>query len=284
MTGTSNLIDLSNLPAPAVLEVKTYETILAEMKADLLLKLPDYDVENKSDPAIKVLEIAAYRETLIRQRVNDAAKAVMLAYAAGTDLDNIAANIRLTRFSGETDTEFRARIQLAPDGYSVAGPSAAYVFHAINAHADIADATAISPAPGEVLVSVLSKLGNGAASPEILTAVTDTLSDKTVRPLTDSVTVQSATIVDYEIVADIYTYSGPDTSVVIAEATAKANAYKASVRKIGRNPTLSGIYAALHVDGVQRVVLTSPTADVSISDTQCSNCTSITLTHAGTDE
>lgn len=284
MTGTSNLIDLSNLPAPAVLEVKTYETILAEMKADLLLKLPDYDVENKSDPAIKVLEIAAYRETLIRQRVNDAAKAVMLAYAAGTDLDNIAANIRLTRFSGETDTEFRARIQLAPDGYSVAGPSAAYVFHAINAHADIADATAISPAPGEVLVSVLSKLGNGAASPEILTAVTDALSDKTVRPLTDNVTVQSATIVDYEVVADIYTYSGPDTSVVIAEATAKANAYKASVRKIGRNPTLSGIYAALHVDGVQRVVLTSPPADVSISDTECSNCTAITINHAGTDE
>ena len=39
----------------------------------------------------------AYRELLIRQRVNDAARGVMLATASGTDLDNLAANFNVER-------------------------------------------------------------------------------------------------------------------------------------------------------------------------------------------
>jgi phage-related baseplate assembly protein len=125
MSGAQNQIDLSQLPPPNVIEAVTYAQVLTAMKADLLALIPTYDVENEADPAVKILEIAAYREYLLRERINNAARGLMLAYATGSDLDHLRSNLRLTRFIGETDSEFRSRIQLAPDGYSVAGPEAA---------------------------------------------------------------------------------------------------------------------------------------------------------------
>ena len=46
---------------------------------------------------------------------------------------------------------------------SVAGPTGAYEFHALSADGDVKDAAATSPAPGEVVVTVLSRTGDGAA-------------------------------------------------------------------------------------------------------------------------
>ena len=276
-------IDLSLVPAPAVIEALDYDAILAEMKAKLLEFLPDFDVDNENDPAVHVLRVAALFRLLDRQRVNDAARAVMVPYATGTDLDNLGALFRVVRLEGESDSAYRERIVLGPDGYSVAGPSGAYIYLARSADARVTDATVASPSPGEVVVTILSNEGTGAASAGLITAVTTALSADTVRPLTDHVTVQSATVVNYSISAQLYTYAGPDKDVVLAAANAALTAYIASVKRLGRDITLSGIYAALHVAGVQRVVLTSPAAIVAISDTQVGNCTAVNVTWAGTD-
>ena len=90
-------IDLSQLPAPDVVETLDFENILAAMLEDLQGRDPVFNALVESDPVYKVLEVAAYRETLIRQRVNDAARAVMLAYAAGPDLDHIGARFNVKR-------------------------------------------------------------------------------------------------------------------------------------------------------------------------------------------
>src|SRR5690606_17245852 len=68
---TSTAVDLSRLPPPDVVQALDYETILAELQVDLAARLPDFDAFLESDPAIKLLEIVAYRELLLRQRVND---------------------------------------------------------------------------------------------------------------------------------------------------------------------------------------------------------------------
>ncbi|NUV25651.1 hypothetical protein MS6204_04603 [Escherichia coli] len=44
-------------------------------------------LELESEPATKLLQENAYRELLLRQRINEAAQAVMVAYAMGGDLD-----------------------------------------------------------------------------------------------------------------------------------------------------------------------------------------------------
>ncbi len=294
-----SLIDLSQLPAPTVIEALDYETILAAMIADLQARDAAFDALVESDPAYKILEVAAYREALLRQRVNDAAKAVMLAYAAGADLDQLAALQSVARLlvdpgdpaaippvaaTYESDDRLRQRVQLAPEGQSTAGPTEAYEFHALSADANVLDVDVSSPAATEVLVTVLSAIGDGTPDQALLDAVTAALSDKKVRPLTDQVTVQAATVVGYAIDAVLYVYDGPDPEVVRQAAADAAAKYAADHHRLGHDITLSGLYAALHQPGVQRVVLNAPVADIVVANDQAAYCTGITVASGGVDE
>lgn len=294
MPSTFTAIDLSQIPAPDVIEPLDYEAVYAEMLAKLREFIPDFDDSIESDPAVRVLQVAAYFRLLDRQRVNDAGRAVMLAYAKSNDLDNLGALVGVVRLilapadpeAGtpaimENDEDFRRRITLAPEGYSVAGPRGAYIFYALSAASDVADASAISPAPTEVEVYVLSRTGNGAASTELLATVEAALTGEDVRPIGDQVTIHSADIIDYAIVASIPTFAGPDKDVVLAEAQARIDSWVAANRKLGRNINRAAICAALFPGGVENVLLTSPAADIPISDTQAGNCTGITITWGG---
>jgi len=294
---TFTAVDLSRLPAPKVIEQLSFEQIYGEILAALLELKPDFDATIESDPAVMILQLAAYREVLLRGRINDAAKAVMPAFATGSDLDHLAALMNVTRLeldpgdpinnvppTFEDDTSLRARLVLAPEGFSVAGPEGAYIYHARSADGDVLDASATSPAPGEVLITILSRLGDGTASPELLAKITAHVSSETVRPLTDAVTVQSATIIPYQITATLTTYSGPDGSIVLAEAQRRVEEYRDRQHRLGLDVTRSGIFAALHAEGVQNVALAAPAADVVVDRTQAAFCTGITVTYGGIGE
>lgn len=295
-------IDLSRLPSPNVIEALDYEQILAERKAYLLTLYPEADrpamaaaLELESEPLNKLLQENAYRELVLRQRINDAARAVMLAHAVNADLDQLGANYNVERLliaaadpravpprsaRYESDVDFRRRIQLSPEGYTTAGSEQSYIFHGLSAAADVADISAISPTPGAVTVYVLARSGNGAASEELLATVAAALNKEAVRPMTDNVLVQSASIISYSIVAELVMLPGPDAAVVRVAALAAAQAYAATQHAMRRDVTLSGIYAALHQSGVQRVELASPAANIGIDAGEASYCTAITLTVA----
>ncbi|MDN3562114.1 baseplate assembly protein [Vreelandella neptunia] len=296
----SSPIDLSRLPAPSVIEPLDYETILAELTADLTDRDPELaeTLSLESEPLTKLLEVAAYRELLLRQRINEAAKAVMLAYAGGSDLEHLGALLEVERLTIDTgdpsaippvpstlekDEELRRRIQLSLDGLSTAGPAQAYVFHALSADGNIKDASVTSPSPGEVVVTVLSRASDGSAMPELIQAVETAISADDVRPLTDQVSVQAAEIVTYTIQATLYTYPGPDATVVREDALANAQTYADDQHRLGRDITLSGVYAALHRPGIQRVELESPAATITVTSQQAAYCTAITLAEGGTD-
>jgi phage-related baseplate assembly protein len=293
---TFTAVDLSRLPAPDIIEPLDYETLLSTATARLQQLVPTFE-NRDSDPATKLLQTFAYLAQLVRQRVNDGARAVMPAYATGADLDNIAARLRVTRqiitpaddLLGipavlESDADLRNRLVLAPEGYSVAGPEGAYIFHALSADPDVLDASATSPAPGQVLVCILSRTGSGEAPLDLISTVENYLSSETRRPMTDLVTVQSAAIVEYIVDATIKTFSGPDSGLVLATARARLDDYIASCHRLGRDVARSGILAALHAGGVQNVTLTSPPADILVTREQASWCTGISINFAGTDE
>lgn len=290
-------VDLSRLPAPTIVELLDFETIRAEAIAQFQTFFPSFDATVESDPVVKLIELFAYRELLFRQRVNDAARAVMPASAIGADLDHLAALFGVARFlldpgdpdqgiapTYESDADFRRRMVLAPEGYSVAGPEGAYIFHALSADADVLDASAISPEPGEVLVTVLSRSGDGTPAAEVLDAVEARLTSNDVRPLTDLVTVVPAEIVEFAVTATITFYSGPDRSVVLAAAETRLAEHLASALRLGRDVTRAGIIAALHPEGVQNIVLASPAADIVLSRQQAGHCTGVTLTDGGVGE
>lgn len=296
MAGAFTVVNLSQLPAPNVVEALDFETILAAMIGDLQERDPTFTALVESDPAYKILEVCAYRELLMRQRVNEAAKAVMLAYATSSDLDQLGANVGVQRqvitpadettvpptpAVMESDEDFRARIQLSPEGYTTAGSEGSYVFHGLGADADVKDIQAISPEPGKVTVYVLSRTGDGTAPQATIDAVASTLNGETIRPMTDEVTVLSANIVNYTITAELTLFPGPDATVVLQSAIDAVTAFAESQRRIGYDVTLSGLYRALHQPGVQNVNLTSPTASLVLGDGQASYCTAINVTVAG---
>jgi phage-related baseplate assembly protein len=274
-------LDLSELPAPEVVETLDFEVIFAAMLADLRMRDPVFDALVESDPAYKVLQVAAWRELLLRARVNDAARGLMLAFATGGNLDQIGANKGVVRLEGENDTDFRKRIQLSPEGYTTAGSEGAYIFHGLSADPDVKDIQAVSPEPGEVVIYVLSRTGDGTAAAPLLAAVDAALSADTVRPLTDQVTVQSADVTTYAIIAELTIYPGPDAEIVRAAAEAAVTAYAAAVHRLGYDVTLSGLYAALHRDGVQGVALAAPLANLAAADGEAFFANAITVTVAG---
>jgi phage-related baseplate assembly protein len=294
-------IDLSRLPSPDIVETLSFETLLAERKQKLVSLYPPEQqpevaaaLELESEPMLMLMQENAYREVVLRQRVNDAARAVMLAHAARGDLDHLAALFGIARLTlapadpvnniaavVEGDADLRKRVQLAPQGYSVAGPEGAYISHALNADGRVLDASATSPAPCKVLVTILGRNGDGTADDDLVAAITAALRADDVRPLTDEVTVQSAEIVPYTVDATLTTFPGPDSAVVLVQARARLADYIGDSHRLGRNVTLSGIYAALHIDGVQRVQLDAPGADIEVKRTQAAYCTSSTVKHGG---
>lgn len=299
-------IDLSQLPAPEVIEAVDYETILAERKATLVSLYPEEEQEAiartlalESDPIVKVLEESAYREAILLQRINEAAVAGMVAYAIGSDLDQLAANNNVERLiitpadeaqippvaaEMESDSDLRQRIPAAFEGMSVAGPSGAYEFHALSADGRVADASATSPAPAEVTVTILSREGDGTAPDDLLQVVSLALNDDEVRPVGDRLTVISAQIVNYSVNAVLFVYPGPATEPILAAAKAQLTAYINEQRRLGRDIRRSAIYAALHVQGVQRVELQQPTGDVVLNKTQAAFCTETRVVIGGSDE
>ncbi|RXD05565.1 baseplate assembly protein [Sphingomonas sp. UV9] len=290
---TSTTVDLSRLPAPIVVEQKTFEQILGEMVAKMVELMPAFDATIDSDPAVKVLQVAAYRELLLRQAFQDSALQLFVAYASGDRLDHLAVLVGVSRqivtppnaTTGapavyEDDDRLRQRIVLAPEGFSVAGPELAYVKHAKDASADVLDASAISPAPGEVLVSVLYRGGDGTASPELVAKVAAIVTAPGIRPLGDHVTVASATVVPYVVNARLITFAGPDPDLIVAAARTALTTFLAENRKLGRAITRTGLTTALSPAGVHRVDL-DLSADIVCSMTQVANCTLINVAHGG---
>lgn len=295
-------VDLAQLPLPQIIEVLDFEVILADVKAVMIAAFPEEQqtsvaaaLKLESEPLTILAQVIAYRELMLRQRINEGAAACMLSHSVSTDLDNLAGNLnteRLIRLPAtettdaemESDTALRLRAQSAFEGLSVAGPTGAYEYFAKSASGKVADAKATSPSPAVVVVSILSTEGDGTASDDLIATVNNTLSADDKRPVADRLTVQSAEIVNYEIDALLYLYPGPESEPILSAAEDALRVWLGTQGKIGRDVACSAIMAALHVQGVQRVVLLNPPADIVIDDTQAARCTSHTVNVGGTDE
>lgn len=290
-------MDLSQLPAPQVLEDLDYESVYqADLETFRDFMGDNWDAVLESDPVTKLLEVGAYRKVLNRARINDAAKALLLAYASGSDLDQLAANVSLQRLVIqaedvqavppvpavlEADDALRERVQLVYEGLTTAGPRNSYILHARNASGLVADATAESPAPAEVVVTVLGLDGDGAAPPELLETVRQYLNDDDVRPVADRVTVQSAEILPYRIDAAVYMAgTGPENEALLAECERRLAAWINPRRRLGLEVSRSGVDAQLHISGVSRVEL-ADWSDIRPTKAQAAWCEGFTVTRGG---
>lgn len=313
--------DLSYLSAPDVLEHLDYEALLGDRKSELNALMPlviengqpvlktaqlietdsekfwkiplnneagMYYLDLESDPATRILQADTYRELLIRQRINEAAVSVMVAYAQQNDLDVLAINYGTTRLIitpatdklpavMESDERLRKRTLLAIEGYARGGSIGWYMFNAMSASALVKDASVISPVPCEVVITILSRDGDGKASEELLNTVRAYIDGKYTRVLGDIVTVQSAEIVHYSVTADIKMYPGPSTEAILAQINANWLKYRTKSEAIGHSIFDSAIDSVLHQPGVYHAEIISPVLPITISDYQAPFCTGFTL-------
>lgn len=280
-------IDFSKLPKPDVIEAIDFEAILQARKDRLIELMPDAAsvIDNESEPLNILLQEQSYRELILRQRINDSALALTLAYAIGADLDYIGQDRynteRLiitpaddstnppTPAVMESDDAYRERLYRSVDALSTAGPKRMYEAIAMSADGDVADALATSPTDGQVTIFIASHTNNGNASIDLTNIVATACSSDDVRPMTDWVLCSPAPATTTDISAQLTLDDGLDTAgadAVMANAEAALDELK-QLRRIGVVLSVSQIHAALHVAGVQSVSLATPSADVDPGDT-----------------
>jgi phage-related baseplate assembly protein len=263
-------INLSGLAPPNIIETLDYEQIVTAMRDDLVERFPLIAgvIDLESEPARKLIEAFAYRELRLRARINDAARAVLLASSYGTNLDHLGALFATARQAGETDVRFRRRIQLAPEAFSVAGPEGAYQYHALTVAPWARDVSAVSRRPGVVRVTVLKEGTDPLPTLAEREVVRLHLRNEAIRPLTDVVEVMAPGIWRTRIVAKLTLYPGPDGELVRQRALAAVTAWMEKNRMLGMNLPRSALYAALHQEGVHSVDLVSPADDLVLDVTE----------------
>lgn len=297
-------VDFSQLIQPDIIEEIDFEALYTERKEALIqLWLSEEQpsirqtLTRESEPLVKLVQENCYREMILRNRINQAARALLLAYATKNDLDQLGANFNVKRLVVspadnsttppteaimESDDAFRERIQLAFDTLSVAGPEAAYKKFARDADGRVGDVSVVSPQPAYITLTILQADSlTGAASPELIQIVSNAVTAEDVRPIGDRVTVQSASIVNYVINAKLFIGKDPEAATLLQQAMTNVTAYATKQKRLGRSIRLSAIYAALHINGVNRVELISPLTDVVLTPEQASYCTNISVTIGG---
>lgn len=321
-----DLAALGDIPAVVPVDFEEIRVRRGEyLKAALAEFDIDYDVTalETSPLMIAVARGGGYEETLFRQVINEKIAAMTLAKAGEGDLEHIAATYYGIARQSDVDGEgnivieplerFRARIALAPEAFSTAGPEGAYAFHTLelDGEPDIADAAIYgeedlavytaglhadaysmgqraTPFAGratgdpviapEILAVILPVVAYGPCDQALLDRAYVACSADEVRPIGDNVRIEPAEIVDYQVEMTITYARGSDPAPLIAVARAGVERYVAARRRVGLAAERLGIGGEGYVTGAEAVELTSPAADVAGGSKQAPNCTGITIT------
>lgn len=304
----TTIIDVGSLPSPIAIEELDFEAIVSRQKtkfqefweavraANPSLNLPTYDVAMlEFDPAVITNEAESYRELLLRARVNDALRAVLPAFARGTDLDQVVARANVQRLATAFDEEGNATAwesdaklldrYLAAFARPAAGSEDGYIYAAATAWPQRHDikvygyeAPGLGFEPGDVGVYLLAADG-GSVSDEAMASVVRALNPKTARPRTDVVEVRRATVGTWSLAAKLIIRRGASPEAVVAARRTAVQAFADARYHIGGLVTAVGAVSALWDPNVINVEVTAPLADIPSARDKAPFLTSINLTY-----
>ena len=271
----------ANLQPMIVLEDIDVETILADRMARLKVlwasydppSAAQYDVEQLEFDPIKInQEASTYFELLLRDRVNQAARSITLAYAIGTDLDAIASRYPggVPRLEGESDERYRRRIWLSPNTLSPHGTAEAYEYWALTALPELRDVTAIRSVQHDyyptILITCLMGLDQASPSPtqEQLVTIRSYIQSLSRQGLTDVISVNPPKVKEIAYTVEVWLY--PGTSADQSAIKIYENLTKLVTEQywLGHDHTHTAIHAACSIPGVHHVDIVSPADDVLI--------------------
>ncbi len=165
----------------------------------------------------------------------------------------------------ENDENYRERIQIAPESFSVAGSAGAYKYFARTAHQDIIDVGLPHMLEddfeaGHVDLYILMKNGE-LPSDEILEKVLEICNADDVRPLTDYVTTKAPEIVNFNLNVKYFIDRANATQSTQIQASVES-AIKAWIlwqrSKLGRDLNPSELNHRIIAAGAKRAEIISP--------------------------
>lgn len=278
--------ELANLPAPQLIEELDFEVRLAQFVAKLVELMHEvgieYDVELlESDPAKILLEVSAFFDTNLRQRINEAFRANLLPYAYGPNLDILAQFYDVVRLEGEDDEAFRRRIVYNIRGRSPGGTEPRYQAIAMGADVRVADAKIYTIGKSPIVyVAVFSKENGGVPDGPMLAAVDAALQAKAVRMVNDTIVVLPAARTVTNLVFDVWLLPETSNTILTAMETSLRTAW-ARDGGLGRDLTPSYLAGKLMLDGVQDLVQISPVGTVVVNPYEAVAIGTITLNNRG---
>lgn len=277
--------DLSNFPPPEIIEELDFEQLFARFKANMVGRMPEIAplLEFEFEPATKLGQVHSYVELLVRQRVNDAIRANLLAYATGSDLDHLAVFYGVVRLPGESDERLKARVILAIQGRSTGGTIPRYKGVALGASIRVADAVVYrNGTDPTVHVAVYSTDNNGVPDSNLLNQVTAALNAPAVRMVNDTIEVAAAVLEVVDVEANVWLLpETPDTLLDVLPDTVMDR--WAEERGLGFDMTHSWLISRLMVPGIQRVEIVAPASDVIAPPERAISIGSVTLNNMGRD-
>ena len=300
-----SVINLAELGRMLVLENISTEDILANRMARFKALWLQYDPPNGAqydvgdlefDPIRITQENSTFFEMALRDRVNQAARAVTLAFSVGGDLDAIASRYPggVPRLFNERDEHYKRRVWHSPNVLSPHGTAESYVFWALTGDPTLHDASATTiEGTGKVYLTLMAESGSlenmvwrqkidpltglflstqatpGIAPIPTLQQIIDVrkyVLEEARRGLTDEIiTLQpKVTYVNYKIRIWLF----PNVSVDLTiEAIEKAfTALLEKQRWLGYDHSRMSIDAAVAQPGVHHAVIDEPAKDVMVTD------------------
>lgn len=287
-------LDLSRLRAirPDLILNLDYEALLTARLASLSERLPEVDTfDNEYSPLVALQQEDAYRQLLDYALLNDTVRALLPAFATGSDLEHIAARAGIKRLeitpasagqpaSLEDDDTLRMRY-FAAFGAPAAGSEDAYVFHTLTAYPAAWHVQCVGPdehgIPGQVDIVVTAP--DGASVPnETLNVINFALNGRAVRPLTDITNVMAAEVVPYTVDLTAHILRGPDPAAIRAEILARLQTITTERYRGGGEVPLAALKAAGFDAGARDVTLASPLVGIPRNPYRSPYCTGITVT------
>ncbi len=303
-----------NIPLPQLVEEFDLDTLTSTINwqfQQLLARLaPQLTIKN---PVLvnALLETLAEREEAIRLRINQLSSILLVSPAeeneqalgaSGTDLDGIAAffGIMRSKISDgnpsaippippqyETDSSLRNRLPHFLQSLSQAGVLGSYIFNFLSKGAKtLQDVFAASPNPGVVTVTLLPqvtlltppKTSGDDYDNTWFSPVQQSLPLTDIQCLSETVTLQPATVHSYSIAVTLTSLSGAtqaDKTAILTNAQAILQAYVEQTYYLGQSVFVSQLEAILDSPSVQSIAITAPSQDI-VCDINSAACCDFT--------
>jgi phage-related baseplate assembly protein len=237
-----SIVNPASFTNMAVVKVPDIELILSERMAAFVAlwrqydppMAADYDVARlEFDPAKIIQEQGTAAHVNVLSRVNQAARAVTLAFATGTDLDGVASRYPggVPRVASEIytstdsiidrmvkDGRYRNRIWLAPNALASAGTAESYEFFGLTALPGARDVSATALRKPDEVVSILTVLMEGAnpiPTEDQLLTVYRAINTEANMPMADVLSVQAARPITFVYNVDVWLHEWADKTDII---------------------------------------------------------------------